>query len=250
MIHNVTAHVGPSPIVIETGKLAKLADGAVTVRSGDSIVLGERRINKPAFIVLGSDLTRYGNQLAAASAFYLDADGERPPGFILSGVTLPKNIDKLGSHVVDGRIVVLTPRDAPWLKPNEMFVASRIEFPLLASGSRWRTYASMPELVRELKNPSGNSGADVRVAIHTRILQFFMDGTLVMLGLPVMLSRRSRNAYVSIGLCLLVATLFMLTALACQSLGGLNMLRPSLAAWLPLLVFVPVAAAMSGSFRT
>jgi polyribonucleotide nucleotidyltransferase len=39
MIHNVTAHVGPSPIVIETGKLAKLADGAVTVRSGESIVL-------------------------------------------------------------------------------------------------------------------------------------------------------------------------------------------------------------------
>jgi polyribonucleotide nucleotidyltransferase len=39
MIHNVTVHVGPSPIVIETGKLAKLADGAVTVRSGDSIVL-------------------------------------------------------------------------------------------------------------------------------------------------------------------------------------------------------------------
>jgi polyribonucleotide nucleotidyltransferase len=39
MIHNVTAHVGPSPIVIETGKLANLADGAVTVRSGDTIVM-------------------------------------------------------------------------------------------------------------------------------------------------------------------------------------------------------------------
>jgi polyribonucleotide nucleotidyltransferase len=39
MIHNVTAHVGPSPIVIETGKLAKLADGAVTVRSGETIVM-------------------------------------------------------------------------------------------------------------------------------------------------------------------------------------------------------------------
>src|ERR1700749_854684 len=37
-IHNVTAHVGPQPITIETGKLAKLADGAGTVRSGDSIV--------------------------------------------------------------------------------------------------------------------------------------------------------------------------------------------------------------------
>ncbi len=39
MIHNVTAHVGPAPITIETGKIARLADGSVTVRSGDSIVM-------------------------------------------------------------------------------------------------------------------------------------------------------------------------------------------------------------------
>ncbi len=39
MIHNVTVHVGPAPITIETGKLARLADGSVTVRSGDSIVM-------------------------------------------------------------------------------------------------------------------------------------------------------------------------------------------------------------------
>src|SRR5580658_1007209 len=38
-IHNVTAHIGASSITIETGKLAKLADGAVTVRSGETIIL-------------------------------------------------------------------------------------------------------------------------------------------------------------------------------------------------------------------
>src|SRR6188472_2860249 len=38
-IHNVTANVGSTPIIIETGKLAKLADGAVTVRCGETIVL-------------------------------------------------------------------------------------------------------------------------------------------------------------------------------------------------------------------
>lgn len=38
-IHNVTAHIGANPITIETGKLAKLADGAVTVRSGDTIII-------------------------------------------------------------------------------------------------------------------------------------------------------------------------------------------------------------------
>ena len=39
MPHSVTANVGPSPILIETGKLARLADGAVTVRSGETIIL-------------------------------------------------------------------------------------------------------------------------------------------------------------------------------------------------------------------
>ena len=38
-IHNLTIEVGTNPITIETGKLAKLADGAVTVRSGDTIIL-------------------------------------------------------------------------------------------------------------------------------------------------------------------------------------------------------------------
>lgn len=39
MSHSVTRQVGESNITIETGKLAKLADGAVTVRCGDTIVL-------------------------------------------------------------------------------------------------------------------------------------------------------------------------------------------------------------------
>jgi len=38
-IQNVTANSGGTPIIIETGKLAKLADGAVTVRCGETIIL-------------------------------------------------------------------------------------------------------------------------------------------------------------------------------------------------------------------
>ena len=38
-IHTVSAQFGALPIVIETGKLAKLADGAVTVRYGDTLVI-------------------------------------------------------------------------------------------------------------------------------------------------------------------------------------------------------------------
>jgi polyribonucleotide nucleotidyltransferase len=38
-IHSTTIDVGTNPITIETGKLAKLADGAVTVRCGETIIL-------------------------------------------------------------------------------------------------------------------------------------------------------------------------------------------------------------------
>src|SRR3954452_3243856 len=39
MIHQVSCRIGDHEIQIETGKLAKLADGAVTVRSGETIVM-------------------------------------------------------------------------------------------------------------------------------------------------------------------------------------------------------------------
>jgi lipopolysaccharide export system permease protein len=217
---------------------------------GEKIVLGARQIIRPNFILLAPELARYGKQLTAVNAFYVDATDAYPAGFVLSGVTAPKRIATMPSLEVDGRLVIATGRDASWLKPDEVFVASQVKFPLLASGSKWRNYASMTELMGELRNPSANAGNDVRVTIHSRLTQFFMDGTLVFLGLPVMLSRRSRNVFLSIGICLGAATVFMLAGLACQSLGSLNLMQPALAAWLPLMVFVPVAAALSGSLRT
>ena len=39
MAERVTAQVGSKQIIIETGKLAKQADGAVTVQLGETIVM-------------------------------------------------------------------------------------------------------------------------------------------------------------------------------------------------------------------
>ncbi|MCX8512464.1 MAG: polyribonucleotide nucleotidyltransferase, partial [Chthoniobacteraceae bacterium] len=39
MIHNVSSQIGSTTIRFETGKLAKLADGAVTVQCGETIIL-------------------------------------------------------------------------------------------------------------------------------------------------------------------------------------------------------------------
>jgi lipopolysaccharide export system permease protein len=216
---------------------------------GDKVVLAERRIIKPAF-VMPPELSIYGKQLAAREAQFLDATEQHPSGFLLIGVTAPANVDALSSLAIEGRPVIITLKEAAWLREGELFVASDLPFPLLASGSNWRRYASTGELISELNNPSTDLGADVRVAVHSRMVQPLMDGTLLMLGLPLMLSRGNRNVFLSIGICLGVATAFTLVALSCQSLGGLSVLRPSLAAWLPLMMFVPVATAMSYALRT
>lgn len=216
---------------------------------GEKIVLAERRIIKPAF-VLPATLSKYGKQLAARDGRAVDADGDHPAGFILSSMTAPDHIGEQPSMLVDGQPVIVTPHDAPWLAPNEVFVVSDLPFTLLAGGSSWRQYASSRELVAQLNERAADLGPEVRVAVHARAVRPLMDGTLLMLGLPLVLSRRQRNVFLTIGVCVGVAAAFTLAGLACQSLGGLGVMRPQLAAWLPLLVFVPLAAAMSQNLRT
>ena len=99
-------------------------------------------------------------------------------------------------------------------------------------------------MVRGLRNPSLDFGADVRVAIHVRIVQPMIDVTLLFLGLPLVLSRESRNMFLSIGMCVGVVSVYSLTVLSCQYLGTIYMLSPALSAWLPLMMFVPLAVAM------
>ena len=38
-VHNITCQVGAGSITLETGKFANLADGAVTVRLGDTMII-------------------------------------------------------------------------------------------------------------------------------------------------------------------------------------------------------------------
>ena len=60
-----------------------------------------------------------------------------------------------------------------------------------------------------------------------------------------MLSRATRNLFVSVGLCVLLVIAFMLVVVGCHHLGAHSTLNPALAAWAPLLIFVPVALGLA-----
>lgn len=216
---------------------------------GDKIVVDQQQILNPLFF-LPHELAKYGKQLTAKTATYFEATMTHPAGYLLEGVKAPTKIDNRKSLSLQENVVFFTPRDAPWLESGQAFLASSLPFRLLANGSAWHQLASTGELVAELQNPSTDIDDKVRVAVHSRITRPISDLTLIMLGLPLMFSRRQRNIFLSIGICLLVAMSFFVVMIACESLGGLSLLRPPLAAWLPIMIFVPIAAAISHTLRT
>jgi lipopolysaccharide export system permease protein len=215
---------------------------------GENIVPAEQKIASANF-TLPRALARYGRQLTAVEARYLPAKDGLPSGYLLTGVTSPKVLLKQPSLLVQDVPVIITPPGNPWLKEDQVFVVSSLSFEFLAAGATWRDFASTPEMIRELRNPSSDLGADVRVAIHKRFMQPLLDTTLLFLGLPFVVTRTNRNAFIAIGLCLAVVTVFSLIVLGCQFAGTNGWLTPSLAAWLPLIIFAPLAAAMLDSLR-
>jgi lipopolysaccharide export system permease protein len=210
---------------------------------GETANLSRRTIDNVNFTLPPRLSGAYGKQILADSAAYLEPAGDRPGGYLLSGVTRPAQIDTQPTLNDDkGAYIVLTQLEAPGMESGQAFVVSGVSFDLLAQGSKWRDLASTSELVQELANPSTDLGPDVRVAVHSRVVQPFLDVTLLLIGLPLVVSRGSGNPFVAIGLCVAVVTAFFILTLGGQALGGGGWLKPAFGAWLPLMAFIPVAA--------
>jgi lipopolysaccharide export system permease protein len=222
-------------------------DNQTDVRlSGTNSYADQKRITNPEF-TLPPVLRTYGKQVLAENAYYREAEGKWPAGYLLDSVREPQNLDARPSLPPDGPPVLITPRDAPWLRPNQCFLVSNLTFEQLTSSSESRELSSIAEMIANLRNPSLDYVAKDRVAIHARIVQPLLDITLLFLGLPLIIARENRNMFIAMGLCMLVTSVFILVVLGAHRLGEYSMppFDPALAAWFPLVVFVPVAVGLA-----
>ena len=208
--------------------------------AGKSTKAKDRRIEEPQFR-LPPELAEWGRQISADAAFEQPATADHPPGYLLRGVKLPANLGRLPSQQLDGRTVLYSPADNPWLAADECFVASVVTFERLTVGGPWRNYLSTYELITGLRGHTLEPGADVRVTLHSRLVQPLLDFSLVLLGLPLVLTRSSRNIFLAAGLCAVVAAALYFVVFTCHGLGTNYLLDPLIAAWTPLVVFGPVA---------
>ena len=230
-------------------------DGMTNIMiDGKKTVASERKIVAPNFL-LKEPLAGYykDDHIVAAEAYYQRAQGDLPAGYLLKGVSEPKNIDKEPSLVVGDQLVVLTRskqdqrgrRDrsglSDFLESGECFVASGVDLDMIITKG---AYASTPDLVRSLHNPSLGLGRDVETGIHARIMRPFSDLTLLFLGLPLVLTRDNKNIFVAIGLCVAVVSVFVLFSMSMQALATSHWISPQFAVWTPLFIFVPIAVWM------
>lgn len=206
---------------------------------GNALYRSERRISEPIF-TFQKPVVKQNTQIKAENAIYRPATKTTPAGYLLSGSDRRSAILSETPLLFEGKTLLLAHKDAPdWIGEEECFVATDIPFDYMASTTEWREYASTLELIRAARSKSLDVGDRIRSTIHGRLLQPLLDMTLLLIGLPIIISCGER-VFRSVGLSGLVIALFLIVCQASTYLGG-YMGMPVLGAWFPLLLFGPVA---------
>lgn len=208
---------------------------------GEGLFVSERRIEQPSFRLYAS-LPEYGEMIAGQSAVWLDADADRPSGYLVSGVSRPAAIDALPTGQVNGRDVLMTRAAMPELEPGQCFVATTLDIEVLRDNPRSTRMAGIGELARRLRNSSVHSSKDLHTLLHDRILRPPLDFCLVLLGLPLVVNRGDKRLFEVAGQAIGIVLLFFGLKTAASAMAGSGyLLQPAFAAWLPLVVLAPIA---------
>jgi lipopolysaccharide export system permease protein len=212
------------------------------VLGGDATIAEGRRLVRP-FLLLPR------GRISADEGRYLEATEDHPAGYLLLDVQGGSSALVEPSTIAGERVVLYSPYDTPWLREGQLFLPSDVDFDRLAAGPRWRHFASTAELLDHVQHPASDVPTAAYVTLHGRLVRPLLDVSLVVIGLPLILSRRGRSPFLAVGLAMALVAGFLLVALTCEFLGNSGWVAPSLAAWLPVFVFVPRAVADSEPLR-
>lgn len=221
--------------------LAKYDKTSRVLVDGTSLLTNDRVIREPSFRLDG-DYPGYGDALLAATAKWVEANDQHPSGYLLDHVHRPEAIDQLPSVSAAGRPIFMTSRDQIWLGSRQCFFATTVDTDLLQTNQAATRYASIAELLGHIRNPAVYNSLSVHVLLNERIIRPPLDFALVLLGLPLVINRRERNLFVMVGVAMLTVLLFFVVKTLAGAMGGGGyLLSPAMAAWVPLLIFGPIA---------
>jgi lipopolysaccharide export system permease protein len=209
--------------------------------AGRNLVNNTQSIQSPVFRLFGP-ASKLATQINGDNARYLEATEEHRAGYLVEGV-LDRELLLKGSVQFEGIDYIRLPSDTPWLKPTECFLPSMVEFDMLRGGTA-KQFASTADLLWRLKHQSEYYGDDLKLLIHRRFVQPWLDLTQLLLGLPFVLTTRNRNVIQLSIACLITFGIYYAVNTGFGVLGSSSVwISPSFAAWAPLLLFAPIAYA-------
>lgn len=208
---------------------------------GKEFFVGEKKITE-ANVQLPLAISTAVPRIAANTATLIPANEVHPQGVLFEGVTLPVVMTKIDSILFEQQPLVYSPKNFPWLEPDQCFIAVKMDADEIAFGKKMAQYRPTSEMIAALKKPKRQFGQSEEVSVHARLLRPILDISLLLLGLPMIVANSERNLFVSAGFGFLIVGSVFLVDAACQGLGSYRLIEPAaLAAWLPLIIFVPLS---------
>lgn len=234
---------------------------------GAALNLQQMYIRQPRFVVA---LARRNLTISAGTAQWQPKTDARPSGYLLTEVdhfeelrkTLlaePVTVHVRGVSVAESasaaapavkeKLILLT-EDHPWIPADAVFFRTEIMPSGLYKQANSYVPISLADLRRKIEAPSVDPQYDLRVEMHKRILQPFLDMSLLMMCLPIILSGRFRSKLLISAIIVGVSCLYLAIPAFCALLGREGAVTPLVAAWIPLFIFYSVAALLFEEYYT
>lgn len=136
--------------------------------------------------------------------------------------------------------------------PGQYFLyTAELDFGRLTRNNRkWFQSQSTWAVFRELSTSDPATLSSMAVFFHMRLTRPLLGMILVIMGLSVILQDQNRNVFISAGLCLMLCAIFFAASVVARYLGDNEYLSPALAAWLPVLIFGPLAFVLFDAVHT
>jgi lipopolysaccharide export system permease protein len=199
--------------------------------SGDSAIRRQRMVKEFNCLIPESVGRNSINIIAHEAYYYPPGEGPCNGGGWLLTNTDPQDIEGWGNFAV-----------LEILDSGKFFLHTKeVDFDAVTRPRTWYVYASTARLLDELNKPDSTRLASMAVVFHMRLTRPILGLLLVVMGLASILRDQNRNVFISTALCLVQCAVFFGVCFSCKQMGDKEYLSPALSAWMPVLVFGPLA---------
>jgi lipopolysaccharide export system permease protein len=134
------------------------------------------------------------------------------------------------------------PTNFTQLGPGRAFLRTdTADYDTVRQGGTWYIYASTLRLREMLGSDEARRQVKLAVLFHSRITRPLVGVLLVLLGISIILWNPNRHMALSAGLCMAIGTGYYACIIGCTAIGNSALVSPALSAWLPVMIYGPMA---------